>query len=45
MTSAWTAPPVRRTDVDHVAAERLALEQWLDHHRDILLGMCTGVTG
>ena len=45
MTSAWTAPPVRRTDVDHVAAERLALEQWLDHHRDILLGKCTGLTG
>ena len=44
MTAEWTAPAVERADPDHVAAERRALEQWLDYHRDILLAKCTGLT-
>ncbi len=33
----WTTPAVERADPDQVAAERRALEQWLDYHRDTLL--------
>ena len=44
MTTEWTAPAVERADPDHVAAERRAVEQWLDYHRDILLAKCAGLT-
>ena len=44
MTAEWTAPAVERADPDKVAAERRALEQWLDYHRDILLAKCAGLT-
>ena len=37
-------PAAERADPDHVAAERTALEQWLDYHRDTLLTKCTGLT-
>jgi uncharacterized damage-inducible protein DinB len=40
----WIAPAVERADPDHVAAERRALEQWLDFHRDTLLTKCAGLT-
>ena len=40
----WTAPEVKRTDPDMVAAERKALEQWLDYHRDTVLIKCAGLT-
>jgi uncharacterized damage-inducible protein DinB len=44
VTAEWTAPAVERADPDHVAAERRALEQWLDYHRDTLLTKCAGLT-
>ncbi len=44
MTAEWTAPAAERADPDHVAAERRALEQWLDYHRDTLLTKCAGLT-
>ena len=44
VTTEWTAPAVERADPDHVAAERRALEQWLDYHRDTLLTKCAGLT-
>ena len=44
VTAEWTAPAVERADPDHVAAERRALEQWLDYHRDTLLTSCAGLT-
>jgi hypothetical protein len=44
VTSEWTVPAVERADPDYVATERRALEQWLDHHRDILLRKCAGLT-
>nr|WP_202889694.1 DinB family protein [Actinopolymorpha rutila] len=44
VTAEWTAPPVERAGPDHVAAERRALEQWLDYHRDTLLMKCAGMT-
>jgi hypothetical protein len=45
VTTEWTAPAVQRADPDKVAAERKALEQWLDYHRDTLLAKCAGLTG
>ena len=45
MTTEWTAPAVERTEPDKITAERQALEQWLDFHRDTLLTKCTGLTG
>ena len=44
VTTEWTAPAVERTAPDHAAAERRALEQWLDYHRDTLLMKCAGLT-
>jgi uncharacterized damage-inducible protein DinB len=44
VTTEWTAPAVERADPDLVAAERRALEQWLDYHRDTLLTKCAGLT-
>jgi uncharacterized damage-inducible protein DinB len=44
MATDWTAPPVERSDPDYVVAERGALEQWLDYHRDTLLAKCAGLT-
>jgi uncharacterized damage-inducible protein DinB len=45
MSTSWTAPPVDRPEPDLIAPERLALEQWLDYHRDTLLTKCAGLTG
>jgi uncharacterized damage-inducible protein DinB len=44
VSAEWTAPAVERPDPDHVAAERRALEQWLDYHRDTFLIKCTGLS-
>jgi len=44
VTTEWTAPAVGRADPDCVAAEREALEQWLDYHRATLLTKCAGLT-
>jgi hypothetical protein len=41
----WTAPPVERTDPDLRCGERAMLEQWVDFHRQTLLGKCAGLTG
>ena len=41
----WTAPDETRTDPPTVAAERAALEGWLEFHRSTLLGKCQGLTG
>jgi uncharacterized damage-inducible protein DinB len=35
---------VELTDPDKIAPERTSLEQWLDHHRDVLLVKCAGLT-
>jgi uncharacterized damage-inducible protein DinB len=40
----WTAPPAERTDPDHLAGERTALESWVDFHRATLLQKCAGLT-
>ena len=42
--SAAMAPPARRVDPPYVAAERQALEAWLDYHRETLLWKCEGLT-
>ncbi|MGH8889464.1 MAG: DUF664 domain-containing protein, partial [Acidothermaceae bacterium] len=42
--SDWTAPAVERPDPDRVADERVALDQWVDFHRNTLLMKCTGLT-
>ncbi|MET9023394.1 DinB family protein [Actinopolymorpha sp. NPDC004070] len=44
MTAEWIAPPAERAEPDHVAAERRALQQWLDYHRGTLLMKCAGLT-
>jgi uncharacterized damage-inducible protein DinB len=44
MTEEWTAPLVERTDPGLILGERLALEAWLDFHRDTLLHKCAGLT-
>ena len=44
VTADWTAPSVERAEPDYVAAERQALEQWLDYHRETLLAKCAGLT-
>src|SRR5215468_685039 len=43
VTTEWTAPAVERADPAFVAAERRALEQWLDYHRDTLQAKCAGL--
>jgi uncharacterized damage-inducible protein DinB len=45
VTTEWTVPTVERADPDKVAAERRAVEQWLDYQRDTLLTKCAGLTG
>src|SRR3954453_4460116 len=40
----WSAPTVERTEAEHAAPERRALEQWLDYHRATLLHKCPGLT-
>jgi Protein of unknown function (DUF664) len=40
----WTAPKVTRTDPPNSAAEREALDGWLDFHRSTLLMKCQGLT-
>ncbi len=42
--SPWTAPGVERSEPDLIAAERKALEQWLDYHRQTLMTKCAGLT-
>ena len=42
---AWTAPPVDIVEPPYVAAERAALEGWLEFHRSVLLSKCAGLTG
>jgi uncharacterized damage-inducible protein DinB len=41
----WTAPEVDRTEPPNVAAERPALQGWLDYHRQTLRWKCSGLTG
>jgi uncharacterized damage-inducible protein DinB len=41
----WTAPEIPRTEPPTVAAERTALETWLDYHRETLLFKCQGLSG
>src|ERR1700722_2449630 len=41
----WTAPDVTRTDAPRGAGERVALDTWLDYHRETLLLKCRGLTG
>jgi uncharacterized damage-inducible protein DinB len=43
--SSWTAPVVTRPEGPNVAAERVAMESLLDHHRATLLWKCGGLTG
>ena len=40
----WTAPVPERNDPDLVAAERTALEQWVDYQRATLISKCAGLT-
>jgi uncharacterized damage-inducible protein DinB len=40
----WTAPAVKRVRPPNVAAERAALEGWLDYQRQTLLDKCSGLT-
>ncbi len=44
MSSVWTAPAVDRAWPEGPAAEREALERWLDFHRDTLRAKCAGLT-
>jgi len=41
----WIAPAVERADPRYVAAERAALQDFLDYHRQTLLWKCSGLTG
>jgi uncharacterized damage-inducible protein DinB len=41
----WTAPVAPRADPPWTAAERIALQGWLDYHRATLLTKCTGLDG
>jgi Protein of unknown function (DUF664) len=41
----WTAPEVVRAEPPSVAAERIALQGWLDYHRATLRWKCAGLTG
>jgi uncharacterized damage-inducible protein DinB len=41
----WIAPEVSRTRAPIVAAERPALDAWLDYHRQTLLFKCQGLSG
>jgi uncharacterized damage-inducible protein DinB len=40
----WTAPQVHRDEPPEIAAERAALQGWLDYHRATLLFKCQGLT-
>jgi len=40
----WTVPRVARADPPNTAAEREALDGWLDFHRSTLLMKCQGLT-
>jgi uncharacterized damage-inducible protein DinB len=39
----WMAPTVERREPARESAERRALEEWLDFHRDTLLWKCSGL--
>ena len=41
----WIAPAVDRHELATVADERDALEDWLQFHRETLLGKCSGLDG
>jgi len=41
----WTAPAVDRAEPPNVAAERPALQGWLDYHRQTLRWKCAGLSG
>jgi uncharacterized protein DUF664 len=41
----WNAPQVQRREPFEPAAERVALQGWLDYHRATLLFKCQGLTG
>ncbi len=41
----WIAPDVQRAEPGEPAAERAALQGWLDFHRATLLFKCQGLTG
>ena len=41
----WIAPEAHRDEPPDVAAEREALQGWLDYHRATLLLKCQGLTG
>jgi Protein of unknown function (DUF664) len=41
----WTAPDVDRAEPSEAAAERTALQGWLDYHRATLRWKCAGLTG
>ncbi|HUJ05906.1 MAG TPA: DinB family protein [Streptosporangiaceae bacterium] len=41
----WTAPQVERSEPPETAAEREAVQGWLDFHRQTLLLKCQGLTG
>jgi uncharacterized damage-inducible protein DinB len=40
----WVAPPVERQEPARQSGERQALEEWLEFHRETLLGKCSGLT-
>ncbi|MGH3444053.1 MAG: DUF664 domain-containing protein, partial [Nocardioidaceae bacterium] len=40
----WTAPQVQRTSPARTSGERQGLQEWLDFHRDTLLGKCAGLS-
>jgi uncharacterized damage-inducible protein DinB len=44
MTTPWTAPPAERVEPGHTTAERQALQQWLDFHRQTLMQKCAGLS-
>jgi uncharacterized damage-inducible protein DinB len=41
----WTAPDVDRAEPSNIAAERIALQGWLDYHRATLRWKCAGLAG
>jgi Protein of unknown function (DUF664) len=41
----WTAPDVNRAEPANAAAERAALQGWLDYHRATLRWKCAGLSG
>jgi uncharacterized damage-inducible protein DinB len=44
MTATWCAPSIERALPERTSAEREALTEWLDFHRQTLLTKCAGLT-